>query len=240
MPSKEAVDLAGEILDQIRDLDSDDVDFVLTVLEASFPKGKSSSSGRKTQNSPKEDSRSSNSGVAQGRQGRGGRGRGALTAGRGGGRAQSAPDEPPEAEDLLPGVLQKLDPLTRNLPEVSRDPSADTPKLDRKSVQKRLNSKRAELQKMLQVFSEADDDYYGFEALNKIQAFLLVARDASKTDGVRLRTSPLPVDFEVRIDALNDIALERKEHNEVTDYGFFSNSDHKYTPPEGGVTDEAG
>jgi hypothetical protein len=108
-------------------------------------------------------------------------------------------------------------------------------------VQKRLNSKRAELQKTLEVFSESDnDEYYGFEGLNKIQAFLLVAADASKTDGVRLRTDPLPAEFSTMVDALNDIAQERKYCDEVTEQGFFSNSDHKYAPPVGGDPDGTG
>lgn len=253
MPSKEGIDLAGELLEQIKKLGPDDVDFVLTVLNASFPKEKSSSSGKKTQSFPKGNSPSSNSGVAQRSQGRGGRGRGAP-AGRGGGgydlNLSAASSEgggggcnliasaaPFAVGDLLPSVIQRLTPLTSALPEVSRDPSADAPKSDRKSVQKRLNGKRAELQHTLEKYESADDDYYGFECLNKVQAFLLAAIDASTTDGVRLRTDPLPADFATMVDGLKTIALERVDSKEVTDYGFFSNSDHHYAPPEGGDTD---
>jgi hypothetical protein len=105
-------------------------------------------------------------------------------------------------------------------------------------VQKRLNSKRAELSNAFKKYSAADDDYYGFQCLNKVQAFLLVAFDANSTDGVRLRTNPLPSDFPSSCANLLVIAEERMSAGEVTDYGFFSNSDQKYNPPMGGDTDD--
>jgi hypothetical protein len=241
MPSKEGIDLAGKLLEQIKELDPDDVDFVLTVLNASFPKEKSSTSGKKEKSSSKkEETKPSKAGVAQDRQGRGGGGRGSSHAGRGGGHATGVDTATPAVEDLLPDVLRKLTPLTQVFPEISRDPSADVPKSDRKSVQKRLNGKRAELSKTFERFSGLDNDYYGFECLNKIQAFLLAAFDAGKTDGVRLRTDPLPADFPTYVKGLKAIAEERIASKEITDYGFFSNSDHKYDLPKEENTDDTG
>jgi hypothetical protein len=236
--------VADSVIKSLEALDNADLDFVLNMIECTFPK-----KGKGTQPSGGR-----GRGGTAGRQGRG-RGRAPLrggpptTAGRaaqpnnaGGGYAGGAPYGavpqpavvPPPANDpnILEDVLVSLELLTCDLREVTREAGADPPSMDRKSVQKRLNKKRSELQKKLILLNESSlDGYWCFESLNAIQRFRLSSSDALATDGVRLRTNPLPSNFHELIVPIGAIANERGLSGEVSNYGFYTNEDRRYRAP---------
>lgn len=235
---------ADRVITILEGCDAPDLDFVLSCVDSRFPRGN---------RGPKNQGRGRGGGRI-GNRGRGGRGNirnvarppsypaAQPTHGYGGAVASVYPDGviqgasvPPavaETEDFLPEVLSILEGIIPALPEVSRDSSADKPIMTRKSVQTRLNKKRAELQKVLGLFyASSVDKYWCFESLNGIQKFRLAAADAIATAGVRLRTNPLPPDFHELITPMEVMILERTEANEVSVCGFFSNEDRIFNAP---------
>jgi len=227
---------SDQIISSLEGLNASDLDFVLAVISARFPRG-----GR--------DHKSS------GGRGRGGRGRGGR-AGRGGNPSTVAPAAAPVPDggggaaapaiaavaaappavaappDHLTAVMMALQPITIHLPEVSRDLAADPPCMSRKSVQQRLNKKRAELQKELKLLFESSvDEYWCFESLNGIQRFRLASIDAQATVDVRLRTNPLPANFSDLIGPLRAMCEERSTSKQVSLFGFFTNDDNRFHPP---------
>jgi hypothetical protein len=230
---------ADSIVKILKDLDPADVDFVLAVVNASFPKGKpASQSGGSRQSTPGRGKKKASQpspptppkSATTGGYGRGG-GAGVPQAGEG-------PTPPAAAAlaaevDLTSEVLRKLSPITGNINEVSRDPSADKPKMTRKPVQQRLNKKRAELQRALsKLMASSVDGYWAFESLNAIQRFRLAAKDALATPGVRLRTDPIPPEFSELVQPILLVAHDREQEGEMSNHGFYSNNDNKYKVPE--------
>jgi len=116
-----------------------------------------------------------------------------------------------------------LEPVLKDLPDVSRQDGAAKPHMTLKSVQKRLNTKRRELQKELQrLADEPSESYYVFKSLNAIQAFRIAARDAAHTNGARLATNPIPKGFDDIRGRLRSLAVELTDSKEVLENGFFS------------------
>lgn len=136
-------------------------------------------------------------------------------------------------QGVLKDVLLKIGILAPFLPTVSREAGADPPSMDRGSVQKRLNRKRVELQKGFEaILNQSDDDRSSvLNLLNQIQRFRLAALDAISTEGIHLRTDPIPEDYRTWSDVLKNACQERIDSGMVSDYGFFLNDDHLYDPP---------
>jgi hypothetical protein len=247
------VQILSNVLALIEDIDESDREFVLVCLDAVYPRMRGETSmDRKPPKSAKKPSRKEG-GYGTTPPGKGG---GGPVAGRGGGsRAVSSKSvgfpekvlvlkqEPIQENilDCLEEVLIELDPVISNFPAITRDGAADSPKMDRKSVQTRINGKRSELQKALKGLSNSDfDHWWAFESCNKIQAFRMAAVDALSVDGVRLRTNPLPPDFALLQGSLLEIKNEREERGEVSDYGFFTNNDQNYHRPLDDVNPDVG
>jgi hypothetical protein len=155
--------------------------------------------------------------------------------GKGGGEPV-APKREPEASsetDFLKEVGIKLKPLLAVLPKVTRQQGSEKPHMDLKSVQKRLNRKRAELQKELSTLAEKPEEpYYAFRSLNAIQAFRIAAQDAKATKGCRLPTDPLPnLGWDELEQILTDLASSLCDENKVGSNGFFTDEDHQFHAP---------
>lgn len=241
---------ADQVISILEGFDGPDLDFVLSVLDSRFPRGNRSSKNNQGRG------RGGGSGRMGGR-GRGGRGNvknvaspsialatqpvnNNLGLGRGSGQTNGFVQIPPPKaaavvvpeENVLMDVLQGLQGIIPSLPEVGRDPSADKPVMTRKSVQTRLNKKRAGLQKVLGLFSKSSvDKYWCFESLNAIQKFRLAAADANATVGVRLRTNPLPKNFLNIIAPMEAMILERTEKGQTSVCGYFRNEDRLFCAP---------
>jgi hypothetical protein len=157
--------------------------------------------------------------------------------GKGGGESKASPKGKTAAvaeADFLMKVGQRLKPLIDELPMVMRQQGSEKPRMDLKSVQKRLNRKRAELQKELSnLADQTEEAYYAFASLNAIQAFRIAARDASTTKGCRLPTDPLPSKevFDPLVEILRALALRLKSENKVASNGFFTDEEHEFSPP---------
>jgi len=137
----------------------------------------------------------------------------------------------PKTGNFLGEVARSLDPLLKILPQVSRQPNSIIPHMDLKSVQRRLNVKRAELQKELQsLMAEPNEAIRAFRSLNAIQAFRIAARDAAVTYGCRLPTNPIPKGFGEVMDILRDLAISLKRDGKVASNGFFTDEDHQFRP----------
>jgi len=137
----------------------------------------------------------------------------------------------PKTGNFLGEVARSLDPLLKILPQVSRQPNSISPHMDLKSVQRRLNVKRAELQKELQsLMAEPNEAIRAFRSLNAIQAFRIAARDATVTYGCRLPTNPIPKGFGEVMDILRDLAISLKRDGKVASNGFFTDEDHQFRP----------
>jgi hypothetical protein len=138
--------------------------------------------------------------------------------------------------DFLKKVGIALKPVIEVLPKVTRQQGAAKPHMDLKSVQKRLNSKRRELQKELSILEDdPTESYFVFKSLNAIQAFRIAAIDAANTKGIRLPSDPIPEGFDQIRGSLKDLALELIEKKEVLGNGFFSDVSNRFTIPEGNL-----
>jgi hypothetical protein len=156
-------------------------------------------------------------------------------AGKGGGDTKSNPKTEKKEEteeDLLTKVMLRLKPLIVQLPKVDRQQGAEKPHMDLKSVQKRLNRKRADLHKELSALSEQPDEaWLAFQSLNRIQGFRIAAKDASTTKGCRLPTNPIPEGFDELVDVLEKTAISLIESGDVSSNGFFTDENHKFSAP---------
>lgn len=191
---------------------------------------------------------------SQQEEGRGGRGRGSRNSSRGRGQTgrgrgssgSSVPDAGSgtangggddlvdDDKGVLPDVLLRLAPLIGALPEAKRDPSADKPSMTRLAVQKRINQRRRELGIALDLADGHDCPRNSYELCNKVQSFRLAAADAMTTDGVRLRTSPIKDELRLHRVLRHCIAVahERERSEEVSPFGFLTDSDEKYESSE--------
>jgi hypothetical protein len=133
------------------------------------------------------------------------------------------------AGNFLGEVSRTLDPLLKVLPKVSRQQGSVSPHMDLKSVQRRLNKKRSELQKELDLLLvEPGEAMYAYRSLNAIQSFRIAAKDATVTKGCRLPTNPIPEGFGGVLGILNDLALSLKREGKVASNGFFTDEDHQF------------
>jgi hypothetical protein len=217
----EQIKIASDVVSILETIDGSDLDFVLCVIEARFPRGGNRAKNPlKAKRGARPVTVKSPPTVAPAKAG---------SVGRVGGGCDAPVTVVRDSSDVLKDALLKLGPIVAVVPDVSRDPSADTPDMSRKSVQKRLNKKRAELYKELCTFLDERTDLLAFEALNGIQRFRLAASDAFATEGVRLRTDPIPEDFVLGVDQLRSVAQERISSGMVSVFGFFTNEDHHYS-----------
>jgi hypothetical protein len=158
-------------------------------------------------------------------------------SGKGGGDSKASQKGKPAAvaeADFLNEVGRRLKPLLEKLPKVTRQQGAEKPHMDLKSVQKRLNRKRGELQKEFdRLANEPEEAYYAFTSLNAIQAFRIAAKDATATKGCRLPTDPLPPkeEFDQLVEILEKLAAQQLLDGKITSNGFFSDEDHDFSPP---------
>jgi hypothetical protein len=198
---------AGEIMRIIDSLEDSDRATVLAMIESRYSKSsgsvKSPSRGKK--------------------------------GGQGGGATKPVPKKEQEEAtepDLLIKVMLRLKPLIEQLPKVTRQQGSEKPHMDLKSVQKRLNRKRAELQKGLSALADQPDEAFrAYESLNKIQAFRIAAKDASVTKGCRLATDPIPSEWNELLSILEETLKSLKESGAVSSNGFFTDEDHNFSPP---------
>jgi len=136
--------------------------------------------------------------------------------------------------DFLSKVAIDLKPVLEVLPVVTRQQGAAKPHMDLKSVQKRLNGKRRELQKELaRLVAMPTESYYVFRSLNAIQAFRIAAADAVSTKGTRLATDPIPKGFDHIRGLLKELSLELIKEKETLANGFFSDVSNRFKIPEG-------
>lgn len=201
-----------EITEILKDFSIGEVEDILAMVNAVYPRRKNGSPGKKSYPSEKKPS-------------------GKKTYFHKG--SEDPPTPPPKiAIDILKDIENEFEPLTAYLPNVRRQEGAMLPSMGRAQVQKRLKIKNRELRKVLESLSKASGReeamIAAYESLNKIQAFRIAAIDASDTEGVRLINSPLPDDFSNLIPILIEVAEERKNNLEVLSTGFFSNKDWKY------------
>jgi len=159
--------------------------------------------------------------------------------GKGGGETSAAKKAPAATEtDFLTKVMLRLKPLIVKLPQVTRQQGSEKPHMDLKSVQKRLNRKRSELQKALSLLADQPEEaYWAYESLNKIQAFRIAAKDGSTTKGSRLATDPIPKEWDQLLPILEETSKTLIESDCVSSNGFFTDEDHDFSPPaEAGET----
>jgi len=193
----------GKILAILDGLDSTDRATAIAVITARYG-GHMTSSNKKTS------------------KGRGGDGKPASAG------ASLKKDAPKDAGDgvqhcFLEETALALEPVLKDLPMVSRQEGAAKPHMTLKSVQKRLNTKRKELQKELQrLVEEPLESYHVYKSLNAIQAFRIAARDAARTKGTRLATNPIPKGFDSIRGRLRALSVELVNSKEVQENGFFS------------------
>jgi hypothetical protein len=214
------VEAAHEVLKILESLNDDsDLEFVLNWVNLSYPKGKRGSvSGEKSsskkkaekkEKSPNEEKKPSKPSSEKK-------------------PAQMKPGKPEEKNKkcFLTEVYLALSPVFGPLPKVVRDPSANQPSMDRKSVQRRLNAKRKGLMEAIEsLFSNPEPEEI-FDCLNSIQSFRLAARDAmvkELTGTVFLSTNPLPPNGlpEAYRNILIEMSYMLSEDHLVTEFGFF-------------------
>lgn len=135
--------------------------------------------------------------------------------------------------DFFQEVGLRLKPLLEKLPMVTRQQGSQKPHMDLKSVQKRLNRKRAELQKELSLLAdEPEEAFYAFRSLNAIQAFRIAAQDASTTKGCRLPTDPIPgTGWDELMDVLAKLGQRLSDENRISSNGFFTDDGHEFQTP---------
>lgn len=167
-------------------------------------------------------------------------------AGKGGGETRSSSVTKiekgvPSETNFLTEVGLSLAPLLRTLPSVSRQQGSEKPHMDLKSVQRRLNRKRAELQAELShLMDEPEEAYYAFRSLNAIQSFRIAAKDAKATKGCRLPTNPIPEGFGTVVGVLEALSNSLKGEGKVSSNGFFTDEDHQFRLPEFSREEETG
>jgi hypothetical protein len=223
----QAADAVTEILLNLSDIG--EVEDVLAMVNAIFPKGKTGKPGKKSEPNEKKSSKKKKTSTTEGSE-------------------ESSIPPHKLVVNILSDVESEFEQLAASLPDVSRQEGAMHPGLGRAQVQKRLKVKNRELRKVLNNLSKASDkestDLLAYESLNKIQAFRIAAVDASSTEGTRIVNTPLPENFSDLIPLLLEVAEERKSSQEVLSTGFFSNKDLKYggikigESPSGGLIEE--
>jgi hypothetical protein len=149
------------------------------------------------------------------------------------GRANNQPDVDKDPPDLQKEVGVKIESMGF-LTKVVRDTAANSPTMTRDAVQKRLNKKRQELQSaFLKLVKSPSDGWLGFCTLNSLQKFRLALSDSKETEGVRLRTDPMPATAVDHHDFLKGISNERIAKSMVSNQGFYTNDDKHYVDPKG-------
>jgi len=142
-----------------------------------------------------------------------------------------------EESNFLDEVGAILGPVIKELPVAVRQQGSMKPHMDLKSVQKRLNTKRRELQKELAKFhANPNEDYYKFRSLNAIQAFRIAAKDAMATKGCRLTTNPIPEGLK-DFGPLIELSASLQESEDVLSNGFFSDQKHRFDVPNEGKSE---
>jgi len=132
------------------------------------------------------------------------------------------------AKNFLGEVSRFLIPLLKALPQVSRQQGSLSPNMDLKSVQRRLNRKRNELQKELESLMVESTEAGMYRSLNAIQSFRIASRDAVTTKGCRLPTNPIPPGFDSVLESLINFAILLKKNGKVASNGFFTDEDHQF------------
>jgi len=194
----------GTIMAILDGFDSTDRATAIAVITARYSSGSMTSSAKKTSK---------------------GRGGGGKPASLGASRKKDAPKGAGDGDQhcFLEETALALEPVLKDLPKVSRQEGAAKPHMTLKSVQKRLNTKRRELQKELQrLVDEPLESYYVYKSLNAIQAFRIAARDAARTKNARLATNPIPKGFDDIRGRLRTLSVELIDKEEVLENGFFS------------------
>jgi hypothetical protein len=261
------------VIEALEDLDDYDRDFVLAGIAARFPMGSRGSvggqgrgvkgrGGRGGRTSSKQGAAPRAASAYDGYSGLGDKVppiplKSTPPAGGGYGRSDGKnlpkKEGPPETDtsnqlvdddpDLRKEVEVKVESMGF-LTLVVRDPAADPPTMVRKAVQERLNKKRQELQSVFRkLVNSPSDGWLGFCTLNSLQKFRLALSDSKETEGVRLRTDPMPATAVDHHDFLKGIARERAAASQVTNQGFYTNDDKHYVDPKGvnmaAIVDEA-
>jgi len=140
----------------------------------------------------------------------------------------------PSEVDFTDEIGKALAPVLTGLPKVIRQQGASKPHMDLKSVQRRINVKRRELQQELAALvTDPTESFYVFRSLNAIQSFRLAARDASTTKGCRVSTDPIPQGFDQIRGRLKDICNDLIKSQDVSSNGFFTDEKKNFVAPIG-------
>lgn len=144
----------------------------------------------------------------------------------------SGPTTEPDRVDHCSSVIDFVGLFGDLLPAVKRQPGADTPKMDSRSIRRRMSSKRAEAQKFLtRAADPSSPDCDLFRCLNAVQALRIAIEDSLEA-GEKLHTDPIPKDRKVVVDRLMEFMkseLLGRTPPEVLPNGFFSDREHRFS-----------
>lgn len=141
--------------------------------------------------------------------------------------------------DLSELVRTEFGPLLALLPAPRRQEGAIPPRMDAKSVRRRLNKKRSGLHKILTASMACDqgDDSntesarsHAFMTLNSLQGFRIGMKDASRV-GVELSISPIPEGWQMGgflVAFLEELLSRESPSEKVLDTGFFPDPNHEF------------